>query len=200
MLSLNTNNTDFLTQLGFFSAYRRGEPRQQAAAAHTHNDGVYVGHLLQDLKPNGALPGDNILIIEGVHEHRAGCLGVAFCLGQCLIYGSTVQLNLRAVVAGGSNFGEGSAQRHVNARFNAQLSGRHRHPLSVISRRCSHHTVCFLSLAKFSHANIRAACFKRAGTLQVLAFEEHLRTEFEAQRPRMRHRCALNNPREQFSC
>ena len=100
MLSLHTNNADLFTQLFFFRTDRRRKTSEQAASANTHNDGIDLRHLFQDFQTDRSLTRDNIFIIEGMHKHRAGLFGIAFCFSQRLVYGRTVQFDLGTVVAG----------------------------------------------------------------------------------------------------
>ena len=103
MLRLNTNNLDLLTELLLLRADSSGQTSEQTAAANTHNHGVNIRNLLQNLQTDSALTGNNVFIVEGVHEHRAGLFGVALCLRQSLIHGHAVQLNLSTVITGCSN-------------------------------------------------------------------------------------------------
>ena len=52
--------------------HRGGDAAEQAAAADADQHRAHVRHLLEDLQPDGALPGDDVDVVEGVHEHRAG--------------------------------------------------------------------------------------------------------------------------------
>ena len=51
---------------------RGGDAGEQPAAAGRHDDGPDVGALLEDLQADGALPGDDVGVVEGVDQHRAG--------------------------------------------------------------------------------------------------------------------------------
>ena len=48
---------------------------EQAAAAGRDEHRRHVRALLDDLQPDGALAGDDVGVVERVHEHRAGALG-----------------------------------------------------------------------------------------------------------------------------
>ena len=54
---------------------RDRDPGQQPAAAGGHQHGAYVGRLLEDLEAERALPGDDVDVVEGVDQHRAGLVG-----------------------------------------------------------------------------------------------------------------------------
>ena len=198
MLSLNTDNLDLLAELLLLRANRRGQAGQQAAAANTHDDGIHIGHLLQNLQANRALARDNVFVIEGVHEDRAGLLGVALRLRQGLVHGHAVQLNLGTVIAGCGNLRQRRAQRHVDAGLNAQAVSRQGHTLRVVTRARGHHAALLLLLGELCHAHIRAAHLERTGALQVLTLEEHLGTQALAQGTRMGDRGAFNNAFEQL--
>ena len=51
---------------------RRDAAEQAAAAGRGPAPSRTSGHLLEDLQPDGALPGDDVDVVERVHEHRAG--------------------------------------------------------------------------------------------------------------------------------
>ncbi len=51
-------------------------PGREAAASHADDDRPDLGALLQDLRPTVPLPGDDVGVVEGVDEHRAGVPGV----------------------------------------------------------------------------------------------------------------------------
>ena len=50
---------------GLERGHGRRDPGDQAAAADRHQDGADLGPLLQDLEAAGALPGDDVGIVEG---------------------------------------------------------------------------------------------------------------------------------------
>ena len=45
---------------------------EQPAAAGAHDDRLDVGHLLEDLQADRALPGDDVVVVERVDEDRTG--------------------------------------------------------------------------------------------------------------------------------
>ena len=198
MLRLNTDNLDLLAELLLLRADSSGQTGQQTAAANTHNHGVNVRNLLQNLQTDSALTGNNIFIVEGVHEHRAGLFGVALRLRQSLIHGHTVQFNLSTVITGCSNLRQCRTQRHVNTSLNAQTVSRQSHTLSVVTRARRHDAALLLLLGKLRHAHVRAAHLEGTGTLQVLTLKENLGTEALAQRTRMSDGGAFNNAFEQL--
>ena len=174
VLRLNTNNLDLLAELLLLRADSSGQTSQQTTTANTHNHGVNVRNLLQDLQTDGALTGNNVFIVEGVHEHRAGLFGVALRLRQSLIHGHAVQLNLSTVITGRSNLRQRRTQRHVNTSLNAQTVSRQSHTLSVVTRARRHDAALLLLLRKLRHTHVRTAHLEGTGTLQVLALEENL--------------------------
>ena len=171
---LNTNNLDLLAELLLLRADSSGQTSQQTAAANTHNHGVNIRNLLQDFQTDRALTGNNVFIVEGVHEHRAGLFGVALRLRQSLIHGHAVQLNLSTVVTGCSNLRQRRTQRHVNTGFNAQTVSSQGHTLSVVTRARRHNAALLLLLGKLRHTHVRTAHLEGTGTLQVLALKENL--------------------------
>ena len=53
---------------------RDGDSRDEPAASHGDDDDLRIGHVLEDLQPDGALPGDRERIVEGMDEGPAGLL------------------------------------------------------------------------------------------------------------------------------
>jgi len=55
-----------------------GHPTDQAATTGSDHNGGDVGHLLENLQADGALPAQHVRMIEGMHQHgtRAGGVGV----------------------------------------------------------------------------------------------------------------------------
>ena len=51
----------------------RGDAGQQSAAAERRDDRVDVGQVFEDLQRDGAVPGDEAVVVERVHEEAASC-------------------------------------------------------------------------------------------------------------------------------
>ena len=64
----------------------RGDPGDEAAAAHRHEDGLHVGPLLQDLEAAGSLPGDDVQVLVRRHHREPAPLrerlGAPYLLGE----------------------------------------------------------------------------------------------------------------------
>ncbi len=154
--------------------------------------------LLQDFQPHGALAGHDVHVVEGVDEDGAGLVGVALGFGQCLIHVVPVQDDFGAVAAGGGQFGQSHAQRHVDARFDSQALRRHGDALGVIAGRGRDDPALFLLSRELGHAHIGTADLEGTCPLEVFALEEDLSAHHAAQCPRRFHRCPRNNPLKQL--
>ncbi|SIM80225.1 Uncharacterised protein [Mycobacteroides abscessus subsp. abscessus] len=168
----------------------RGDTGDEAAAARWHHDGAHFRQLLQDLQPDGGLPGHDVVVVERVNEHRAGFCRELRRRHQCLIDGGTGQVHGGSVGAGGHDLGQCGPHRHEHRRRDAQRGRGPGHTLRVVTRAGCHHTVDPLLLGQPADPVVRAARFERSCALQVFALQPHLVPAPVAQRTKGHHRCA----------
>ena len=65
--------------------------RNQATTADRYDDSIHVGYLLEQLKPDSPLPGDNALVIESMHQGVAMLLPEPVRLLESIIVTCAVQ-------------------------------------------------------------------------------------------------------------
>ena len=94
-------------------ANRDGRTREQSAAAGAHDDGPHVGALLNDLQAKGALPGDDVGVVEGVDQCGTGLLGIRRRLDERLVDGVAGDVDVGAVRPGGLELRQRRARGHA---------------------------------------------------------------------------------------
>jgi hypothetical protein len=100
-----------------------GNAADEAASADGDDDGLEVGHLLQQLQADGALSGDDGVVIEGVEEDEA--FGVAAAAGfiDGFVEIVAVEDDFGSVVAGRGDFDQRREDGHADLRADAVLGG-----------------------------------------------------------------------------
>ena len=147
-----------------------GHAGNQTAAADGHDHRVHVAHFVHDFKANGALTGDDVLVVKGMNE------GVAPFLFQFQgpIVGIVVnpghQTHLSAVALGGLHLGDGGSVRQADQGGNAALAGSQRHALGVVSGGAGDNPPGLFLLGQHGDFVAGAAKLKGAGFLQALGF------------------------------
>jgi hypothetical protein len=147
-----------------------GEP----AAADRDQHGLGVGRLLRELEADRPLAGDHALVLEGVHERRAGALDVRRRGRDGLLEALAGQLGRAAVGASGLDLGHRRVLRHEDRRGDARFPRRPGHRLPVVPRARRDDSGGALALAQGRDRVVRPADLEGAGALEVLRLQEHL--------------------------
>ena len=148
-----------------------GHAGDQSAAADGHQNRVHVAHFVHDLQTDGALTGDDVLIVEGVDK------GVAVLLLQLqsLVVGVVVdtgyQADLGTVALGGLYLGNGGGIGQADQGGNAALAGGQRHALGVVAGGAGDDTLGLFLIGKHSDFIAGAPKLERAGLLQALGLQ-----------------------------
>ena len=151
--------------------HRAGDAADQAAAADRHHDRFDIRKLLQHLEPDRALPGDDLIVIEGMDEGELLLLLQARGLLAGFVIVRAVQDDLRAKAARGGDLYQRRGLRHDDARANAQPRRVKGHALRVIAGARGDHAVRALLRRELQQPVQRAALLEGAGTLQILQLE-----------------------------
>ena len=93
----------------------------------------HVGQLLGELEPDRPLSGDHALVLEGVHERRAGRVDVLLRRGHRLVEADADELDPRAVVARRVDLRHRRVLRHEDRRGDPGLARRPRDRLAVVA-------------------------------------------------------------------
>ena len=124
----------------------------EATAAHRYKDRVRLpGMLIDDFHAHGALPGDDIDVVVGMHKNEVVAFlqhGRVCCsLGKTV----TVQHHLGATCLHSIHFDAGSIAPHDNGGFDTQRGSGHGHPLRMITGRGGDNTTLLLGDTHLRH-------------------------------------------------
>ena len=161
----------------------------QAAATRGYDDGGGVGHLLDDLEPEGALAGDDVAVVERVDEHCPGLLGELRRRGQAVLEHARREPDVGAVAAGSPLLRDRRAVGHEDGGRDAVLLRGQRDALRVVAGRGRHDAEGTLLVGEPGDPDGGAADLERAGALEVLALEVHRHPGERGEPPRLHHRC-----------
>ena len=164
--------------------HRRGNSGDQPATAGRHHDGCDIGNLLQDLQPDGGLPGDDVGVIERVDQHNAVLLGKFMRRNQRVVDRLADQVNPRAIRLCGQKLGQRDIHRHEHRRRDPQLGRGPRNALRMVACAGRDHPAGPVLEAQIGDPVVGATRLERPSALQVLALEPHLFARAIRQRPR----------------
>ena len=148
----------------------QGDAGGQAAAPHRHHHRVHLRQVLQDLQPQGALPGHNFGVVVGVNKDVTLGLqgpGLFHGLGDVL----AVQNDLGPKALGSHLLGDGGPFGHDDGGRETQLRRGVGHPLGMVAGGGGHHPLPFAPLLQQGEAVQRPPELKGAGGLEVLQLE-----------------------------
>jgi hypothetical protein len=151
-----------------------GDAGGQSAPADGHEDRLdRIGMLPQDFEPDGALAGNDIGVVERMHEGQAAFGLDLPSLALRVVERIAVQDDLSAQSADRFDLDGGRRPRHDDRRRDGQLARRERHALSMIARRCADDAKTSLGVRQLDDLVVGTAKFERKDRLQVLPFQEH---------------------------
>ncbi len=151
-----------------------GDSGDQTAAAHGNENRVDVIAvvLTQDLHGDGALPGDHIWVVEGVHEHQPAFPAEFDRVLVGLIIVIAVQHDFSAEVGDRLHFDFRRGQRHDDDGGNAPRAGSQRDPLSMVAGRSADHAALRADRRQLRDFVVCTANFERKDRLKVFTFEQ----------------------------
>ena len=115
--------------------------RNQTAAANRHYYSLYIRQLVDNFQSDGALPGDDILIIERMNE------GVAMLIFQFqrllvgIIVNARYQTDFSTQSLGCFYLGDRSAFWQTDEALDAHGCSSQRYTLCMVARRTGYHTL-----------------------------------------------------------
>jgi hypothetical protein len=153
----------------------RGNPRDEAAAAHRHEDRVdlVAVPLAQNFHRDGALAGNHIGVVEGVHEHQAPVAGEDQRVLVRLIVIIAMQHDFAAQVRDRAHLDVGRGHRHHDERGNAPGARGEGDALCVVARGCADDAARGHRRRELCHLVVGAANFERKHRLEVFPLEEN---------------------------
>ena len=148
-----------------------GHPRDQTSPTNGHEDGVErTRDLAQNLHGNGALAGNHVGVVKGMHKGHPLLLfqrqGVLVSIAVAL----TVQDDLGAQGLYGIDLDARGGDRHHDGGFAVELLRRQRHPLGMVASRRTNDAFFELGGAQEGHFVVGASEFEAEHGLLVFAF------------------------------
>ena len=119
----------------------KGYARDKSAATYRNDDSFYIWQLVENLQTDGALPGDDILIIERMNE------GVAMLIFQFqrllvgIIVNARYQTDFCTQSLGSFYLGDRSTFRQTDEALDAHGCSSQRYTLCMVARRTGYHTL-----------------------------------------------------------
>ena len=175
---------------------RHGHAADESAAADGNDDLLHVGHLVENLKADRALTGDDIGIVERVGEGVALGLAQTGRLGRRVVIHARHEHDLRAVAAGGLDLQQGRALGHADHGLDAESRRGQRHALRMVAGGAGDHALRGLLGGELADLVEGAADLERTGLLQVLRLD----IKVLAQAGRGDDRGQLGHALKRFSC
>jgi hypothetical protein len=160
--------------------------RDQAAAANRDEYRIHLAaRLTRELHRDGALPRDDIGIVERMHEHH---VALAHDAERVLIGGVVVvamQHDFAAVIHHGLHLDTRRGLRHHDDSGYAATFRGQRDALGMIAGGCTDHAALRCGIGELGDLVVRTAQLERKHGLQVFALEADIVAEAARQQPRM---------------
>jgi hypothetical protein len=143
----------------------------QPAAADGHDDLGQVRHVLEQFEAERALTGDDVGIVERVHEREAALLGPGPRGREALVDRPAALVDDRSLSARGLDLGERGVGGHEHLADDAAIAGGGGQRLGVVAGRSGHDAVRAALLPQRGQLGRDAAHLERTGALEVLGLE-----------------------------
>ena len=149
----------------------------QSAAADGDDDLFHIGHLIQDLQPDGTLTRDDIGIVEGMGKGIALFPGKALRFPGGVVIDSRDQDDLGAVAPCRLHLQDGCALRHTDDRLDPETGGGQGDALGVVAGAAGDDAAGGLFGGEVADLVVGAADLEGSGLLKVLRLNEQIRPE-----------------------
>ncbi len=116
-----------------------GDPRDQPAAAHRHQNRIDIRCLRGKLEPERSLPHDGLVLIERRDRHGAGLPRPCLAGGQCIRIAVALDSEVGAIVADTRNLGRRGDAWNEDLGGLSEFHGGIGHRRAMISSRCRDH-------------------------------------------------------------
>jgi hypothetical protein len=177
------------------AALDRGRgPRDQPAPAHRDQHQVQVGHVGEQLEGGRALPGHDVVVVEGVDNVQAALGGQVGGEGLAVVAGDTLHDHLGPVGPGGGHLGRVGAGRHDHHRPAAGLGRGQGDRLAVVAGADRQHPGGPPAGVEGEQGVERPPGLERPHPLQVLGLEGHPAAQLPVEQPRGQHRGPVDPP------
>src|SRR5690606_33432571 len=113
--------------------HRDRDSGDEAAATDRHDEDLHLGTLLHQLEPDRALPGDDVIVIEGMDQGSTLLVPDPQRLLHRLVVARAVENYVRAESLCAGDLDEGGALRHDDRCGDAETTGMECDPLRVVT-------------------------------------------------------------------
>ena len=151
-----------------------GHAGDQTAPANRHDHSFQLRALLEQLEADGALPGDDGDVVEGVQKDLALLAGQLQGVFASFVVIHAVEDYVAAIILRGCHLDEGRGGGHDDGAANAALRGVIGDGLRVVSRRGANYAALLFLRAEQQDFVERAAFLVSAGHLQIFELEVDL--------------------------
>ena len=165
----------------------------EATAAERYDHAREVGHVVDQLEPERALPRHHHRIVERMAEREPGRVGVGACRGHRLVHARAALVHDGAERAARLDLRDRRAGGHEQLAGHAVEQRGHRERLRVVAGAAGGHAAAG-RVAERGERVHRAADLERAGSLQVLGLQHDVGVRPLRQGGRGDHRGVLHQP------
>ena len=151
-----------------------GAAADEPSAANAHDEMIELTRLLKKLKSDGALPGDNLLVVERVDERHAGLLGLLLNHLVDVLLVAVEVVEFGPVAAHSALLELVSVLRDDDLCPDAHELARECDALAVIAGGVGQYTFLALLRREIAEGVEGAAELKAACLLKVFAFDEDI--------------------------
>ena len=177
VLRLHADHAHGASLCGGARLHGGGDSGDQASPTDAEDDGVEIVDGVPQLEAEGALPDDDVAVVERRDEHGAGTLGELGRQPQRSLDGRALQDHLRSIAPRREELGHGDPERHEDGGRDAELLRRERDALSVIAGRCRDDAPRALLGGEAREPVGRPADLERARALEILELQVHGRAQ-----------------------
>lgn len=146
----------------------------QTAAAQGHDHVGDVRHVFEDLKTDGALAAQHLIIIERGHVDHAFVVAQFLRVRCGFVEHLAAQHHVRAVRFSGIHLQRRSDLRHADGGLRATFTGRVRHTLRMVACGSGDDAMRKLLVRQRCDLVIRATNLERSGDLEILGLKQNL--------------------------
>ncbi|SPP64145.1 hypothetical protein NITLEN_100015 [Nitrospira lenta] len=152
---------------------RAADAANQPAPSDRHDNHVQLRILLEKLQPDGSLPRNHVIVIEGMDERGPSLHTPLDRRLAGFVIAVSVQDDIGTIATGRGQFNQGRHPRHPDLGWNIALGRMIGHTLPVVACRRRDDSLPTLGLRHGQNAIQRAALLERSGHLQVFQLQEN---------------------------
>ena len=149
---------------------------EQATSREARDERIDAAEVFEELEPDGALTGDDVRVVEGMHGHEPLVSREAFRLELRFVLGLAVDPQLRAEALDSGPLVRGHQLREADDGPRLDAPGGEGHRPAMVAGGDGDHTLCAFVRVERAQAVGGATDLEGAGFVRGLELEMHLRT------------------------